>query len=106
MNSVENFNYLGYLLVIEEDDWYYRGKCKELDFEDSCSDSDFLKKDFKEFVDETIKDKENLRYGQEILAQDLFNSMLLYYPEALPEVIELLDKLHDQYHGRNKKSND
>jgi len=37
--------------------------------------------------------EEQVRYGQKILAQDLFNAMLRYYPEALPEVIKLLANL-------------
>ena len=49
------------------------------------------------------EDEEELaKYGHEILAQDLFNSMLRYYPEVLPEVIELLDRLHNQYRGKIK----
>jgi hypothetical protein len=32
----------------------------------------------------------------------VINSMLSYYSEALPEVIELLDRLHNQYRGRIK----
>lgn len=57
------------------------------------------------------KYEKQVMYGSEMLAQDLFletrltgrvNSMLLYYPEALPEVIELLDRLHSRYRGRIK----
>lgn len=102
MEENNNFLYKGYLLVIEFHDYYYSGKCKELDYEDTSSDTDYLEKDFKKLVDKTIKEKEQIRYGQEILAQDLFNSMLRYYPEALPEVIEVLDRLHNQYRGRIK----
>jgi len=102
MSDSEVFNYKGYDLVIEEQYWCYEVICKELNFRDTGSDIDYLKKDFKELVDTEIKEKEKVRYGQEVLAQDLFNAMLRYYPEALPEVIELLDKLHNQYKGRIK----
>lgn len=98
----ENFEYKGYVLVIEEHGWFYDGVCKELNFGDTSSNTDYLKKDFKKLVDKTLKEKEQVRYGQEVLAQDLFNAMLRYYPEALPEVIEILSKLHNQYRGRIK----
>ena len=98
----EIFEYKGYVLVIEEHGWFYDGVCKELNFGDTSSDTDYLKKDFKELVDKIIKEKEQIQYGQKMLAQDLFNSMLRYYPEALPEVIEVLDKLHNRYRGRVK----
>jgi len=102
MEENNNFLYKGYLLVVEFHGYYYSGKCEELGYEDTSSDTDYLKKDFKKLVDNAIKEKEQIQYGQEILAQDLFNSMLRYYPEALPEVIEVLDRLHNQYRGRIK----
>jgi hypothetical protein len=93
MTNSEVFNYKGYDLVIKEHGWFYEAVCKELNFMDRTSDIDYLKKDFKELVDTEIKKKEQVKYGQKVLAQDLFNSMLRYYPEALPEVIELLANL-------------
>lgn len=98
----ENFEYKGYVLVIEEQGWFYDGVCKELNFGDTSSDTDYLKKDFKKLVDKKIKEKEQVQYGNEILAQNLLNSMLRYYPEALSEVIEGLERLHNQYRGRIK----
>lgn len=86
----------------------YRGRCEKLGFDSICycSKSDLIDT-FKKAVDKVKKDEnkdeeELAQYGNEMLAQDLFNSMLRYYPEALPEVIEVLDKLHNQYRGRIK----
>ena len=53
-----------------------------------------------DFLNQDEDYEEQVRYGSEMLATDLFNAMLHYYPEALPEVLELLDKLHNQYRGR------
>lgn len=45
---------------------------------------------FTQYIDSLIpeEEEEEVKDGQEVLAQDLFNDMLYYYPEALPEVIE------------------
>ena len=102
MEENNNFLYKDYLLVVEPNDYYYSGKCEELGYKDTSTDTDYLKKDFKKLIDKKIKEREQIRYGQEVLAQDLFNAMLRYYPEALPEVIEVLDKLHNQYRGKIK----
>lgn len=63
---------------------------------------DFLNQEEEDSLLTVEEYEEQVRYGSEMLAQDLFNAMLYYYPEALPEVIELLDKLHNQYRGRIK----
>lgn len=75
----ENFEYKNYLLVIELHDYYYSGKCEELEFDDTSSDKDYLKKDFKKLVDKTLKEKEKIQYGQEMLAQDCVNARLIRF---------------------------
>jgi hypothetical protein len=104
---LEIFEYNGFVLDMELSKImsFYRGKCEKLGFDSiGYYPKSSLIDMFKIAVDLVAKEdeKEQVQYGQEVLAQDLFNSMLRHYPEALPEVIELLDTLHNQYKGRIK----
>lgn len=61
-----------------------------------------IHKQFTEYIDSLVPEedeKEQIQYGQEVLATDLFNDVLYNYPEALPEVIKFLDQLQDRYKG-------
>jgi len=74
------------------------------DKEFHAKDYGSIHKQYTRYIDSILpveeKDEEQVRYDQEVLAQNLFNYLFLRCPEALPEVIELLDRLHNQYRGR------
>jgi hypothetical protein len=88
MSKIENFEYNGYVLVIEDCDYFYFGKCEELDFEDTSSDDDYLKKDFKKLVNETLKLK-NRQTKNQVSTEDKDKKIL----ELQKEIAYLNQKL-------------